>query len=34
MPIFQRAGMREGELPLPPAYQYLILISNPSLLGF
>ena len=26
MPMFQRAGMREGGLPLPPAFQYLIPI--------
>ena len=26
MPMFQRAGMREGKLPLPPAFQYLILM--------
>ena len=27
MPMFQRAGMKEGRLPLPPAFQYLILIT-------
>ena len=26
MAIFQRAGMREGGLPLPLAFQYLILM--------
>ena len=26
MSMFQRAGMREGGLPLPPAFQYLILM--------
>ena len=26
MPKFQRAGMREGGLPLPAAFQYLILV--------
>ena len=26
MPMFQRAGMQEGGLPLPPAFQYLILV--------
>jgi hypothetical protein len=26
MAIFQRAGMREGRLPLPLAFQYLILM--------
>ena len=26
MAIFQRAGMREGELPLPLAFQYLIFM--------
>ena len=26
MPVFQRAGMRKGGLPLPPAFQYLILM--------
>ena len=26
MPIFQNSGMREEELPLPPALQYLILM--------
>ena len=26
MPMFQRAGMREGGLPLPLAFQYLILM--------
>ena len=26
MPMFQRAGMKEGGLPLPPALQYLILM--------
>ena len=26
MAIFRRAGMREGELPLPLAFQYLILM--------
>ena len=25
--MFQRAGMREGGLPLPPAFQYLILTT-------
>ena len=27
MPMFQRAGMREGGLPLPPAFQYLNLMT-------
>ena len=27
MPMFQRTGMREGGLPLPPAFQYLILMT-------
>ena len=26
MPMFQRAGMREGGLPLPLAFQYVILV--------
>ena len=26
MPMFQRAGMRKGGLPLPPVFQYLILM--------
>ena len=26
MPMFQRAAMRDGGLPLPPAFQYLILM--------
>ena len=27
MPMFQKAGMREGGFPLPPAFQYLILMT-------
>ena len=27
MPMFQRTGMREGGLPLPPAFEYLILMT-------
>ena len=27
MPMFQRAGIREGGLPLPPAFQHLILMT-------
>ena len=27
MPMFQMAGMRDGGLPLPPAFQYFILMT-------
>ena len=27
MPMFQRTGMRDGRLPLPPAFQHLILMT-------
>ena len=28
MPMFQRTGMWEGGLSLPPAFQYLILMTQ------
>ena len=28
MPIFQRAGMKDEGLPLPPAFHYLILMTR------